>query len=107
MTYYLDINTNVSASKLEEMAFALMNNEIHGQTRLHYLVCVNQLAYSYLVALGSERQSIAMTKNLQASKRRFCAAAIAALDAMDMKISPDIPFLQALLSGVSYSPNQK
>lgn len=101
MTYYLDINTNVSNSAFEDMAFALINHEVHGQMRLHYVVCVNYISYSYLVAIGSEGQSAAMMENLQVSKRRYCANAMAALDAMDLTSSPDIPMLQALLSGVS------
>ncbi|KAK6371599.1 hypothetical protein LTS17_008850 [Exophiala oligosperma] len=103
MTYYLDINTNVSNSAFEDMAFALINHEVHGQMRLHYVVCVNYISYSYLVAIGSEGQSAAMMENLQVSKRRYCANAMAALDAMDLTSSPDIPMLQALLSGAMLS----
>lgn len=102
MNYYLDINTNVSNSTFEDMALALINHRVHGQTRLHYIVCVNYVAYSYLVAIGSDGQSAAMLENLQISKRRYCANALAALDEMDLNSASDIPMLQALLSGVGY-----
>ncbi|KEF63716.1 uncharacterized protein A1O9_01694 [Exophiala aquamarina CBS 119918] len=103
MTYYLDINTNVSPSTFEDMALALINHKVYGQTRLHYIVCVNYIAYSYLVAIGSEGQSRAMVENLEESKRRYYAKAFAALDEMDLKAAPDIPMLQALLSGAMLS----
>lgn len=102
MSYYLDINTNVSSSTFEDMVLALINHRVHGQTRLHYIVCVNYVAYSYLVAIGSEGQSAAMLENLEISRRRYCANAFAALDEMDLNSASDIPMLQALLSGVGY-----
>lgn len=81
------------------MTFALNRCTVHGQRRLQYIICVNYLAFAYLTTLESD-QSQAMREHLLALKRKHKENVQSALNQLDVRVRPERPLLQALLSGV-------
>jgi hypothetical protein len=81
------------------MAYELFNDSVHDQKRLHYLICVNQVAYAYLTSLQS-KPSRFMHKELERSRKRYRRNTIAAVKHLDLSVRPDVTFFYALRSAV-------
>ncbi|KAJ4311311.1 hypothetical protein N0V84_010516 [Fusarium piperis] len=101
--FYLQLGRHLSKLTLERMEYALIENTVHGQRRLEYIICVNFWAYLVLTSLESEDPSTLIAQHLGGSRDRYFNNAKCALKRMSILATPTLSMLQALLCGVSSS----
>jgi hypothetical protein len=88
------------------MAFALIDQKVHGHTRVQYIVCVNFLALTFAAGLEVEFQAPSVQKRLTALQERYRRNALSALHRISVLNPPSLPLLQALLAGVGQAHNR-
>lgn len=81
------------------MAYELFNDTVHDQKRLHYLICVNQVAYAYLTSLQT-KPSRFMQHELERSRNRYKRNTVSAVKHLNLGVRPDVTFFYALQSAV-------
>lgn len=99
LSYTLVHFSTVSHSVLEDMAFSLINHTVHDQKRIQYLICVNHVAYAFLVVF-SPGASPAMRRELRKSRRKYQDNMMAGIAHLDTSVRPDRSLLYALQSAV-------
>ncbi|KAM5357194.1 hypothetical protein ACJZ2D_016518 [Fusarium nematophilum] len=100
--FYLPLGRHLSKLTLERMEYELIENIVHGQRRLEYIICVNFWAYLVLTSLESEDPSTLMAQHLGGSRDRYFNNAQCALKRMSILTTPTLSMLQALLCGVMF-----
>ncbi|KAH6972705.1 hypothetical protein BKA56DRAFT_659692 [Ilyonectria sp. MPI-CAGE-AT-0026] len=98
--FYLHLGCHLSKITLERMEHTLIEDTIHGQRRLEYIICVNFWAYLVLTSLESEDPSTVMAQHLGGSHDRYFNNVQCALKRMSILVTPTLSTLQALLYGV-------
>lgn len=83
------------------MAFALIDHQVHGHTRVQYIVCVNFIALTFAVGLEAEDQTPSIQERLKTLQDGYRRNAFTALRHVSILDPPSLPLLQTLLSGVS------
>ena len=91
----------MSKSTIEKQAFALIENEVEGPTRLHYIVNINFVAWMHLKATDSSSIGSSMKRHLQIQQQRYERNILNALHRIGVLDPTNLPLFQALLSGVS------
>ena len=89
------------------MAFALINCTVHGQERIQALICVNHVAYTFLMAFTCEASS-RMQLGIKEARQKYKKNVMAAIAGFDTTVQPHLSLLYALQSAVGkIMPNEQ
>ncbi|KAH8667163.1 hypothetical protein BGZ61DRAFT_522230 [Ilyonectria robusta] len=98
-SFHSELSSIISRVTFERMAFALIDQQVHGHTRVQYIVCVNFIALTFAVGLEAEDQTRSIQERLKTLQDGYRRNAFTALRHVSILDPPSLPLLQTLLSG--------
>lgn len=100
LSFFLDMGSLISRTTFEKQGIALLENGVHGPTRLYYLVNVNFVAWMHIGGTNTTEATSPMNNQLTKRQKRYERNVLAGLNHTSVLDPPSFLLFQALLTGV-------
>ncbi|OQE41980.1 hypothetical protein PENCOP_c004G03194 [Penicillium coprophilum] len=99
-SFVADYFRHLSIPSLKKMGLSLLRGNVSTRESIIYTVCVNAVAYKFLITLVNLEEDTDLAFELKKNSTEYRAAAQAALKQIPLLIPPSLALLQAIICGI-------